>query len=121
MSLNKGDTLLKGQELISENGKFTAKINQNNYFAVYYNSYFLWGFDSVIDRIEMQTDGILAIHDAQNHTFISQNDPGEGDYLVLEDVGLIVIYNDKNMPIWYTGSILRKLNVQISIYFLKAK
>ena len=108
LSLNKGEKLIKGQELISENRKFTAKIGQDGYFNVYYFNYFLWRYPSVIDRIEMQLDGNLVIYDAQNNTIETPKTDGKGDYFVLDNNGTITVYNVHNKYLWSIGYLFSK-------------
>lgn len=106
--MNKGETFIKGQELISQNRKFTAKIDQDSYFGVYYFNYALWYIKIAIDRFEMQQNGNFLIYDAQNNTYIKSNTVDKGDYFVLDNYGRITVYNEKTKNLWYFGSTLSK-------------
>lgn len=106
--MNRGGRLQKGQELKSQNGKFTARIEQDGYFRVYYFDYVLWRIDSPVDRIEMQTDGNLVIYGAKNTTLLEPNTRGKGDYAVLHDNGYLAVYYVNNDHTWFYGSIFCK-------------
>ena len=106
--LSKGENLMKGQELISKNRKFTAKIGEDGYFRVYYLNYGLWGYTSSIDRFEMQPDGNFIIYDAQNKTSITSSTEGKGHYFVLDNDGSIKVYDKFETLLWYNGFILSK-------------
>lgn len=106
--LGKGEVLRKNQELRSENGKFTAKINNDGYFTVYYLGYSLWRYPTAVNRLEMQADGNMMIYDSKNNTFKISNTSGRGDYVVVDYDGSLTVYDANNNYIWYEGFILGK-------------
>lgn len=108
MSLKKGDKLVRGQELISENGKFSLIIDQNGYLTYYYFKYLFWRYVSVLDRFEMQLDGNFSIYDEKNNALISSNTIGTGDYVALDNFGSLTVYNGLNKRLWYDLSLLSK-------------
>lgn len=124
--LSKGEVLGKDKELKSENGKFTAKIEQDGYingiltsfisfsdpsfyFKIYYYDYLLWKINWAVDRIEMQTDGNLVIYDPRSNAFQTPNTSGRGDYAILLNDATVTVYDARNNPLWKMGSLFCKL------------
>lgn len=113
--MRRGDKLLRGQELKSANGKFTAKINENVYFEVYYFNYSLWHYTASANRIEMQTNGNLVLVDTANKTYILSFTANQGDYVVLDNDGGLRVYDSNGSNLWTNWLIL---SINRMIFFL---
>ena len=107
---------MRGQELKSANGKFTAKINENVNFEVYYFNYSLWHYTLLADRIEMRTNGNLVLVDTANKTYILSLTANQGgDYVVLDNDGGLRVYDSKGSNLW-TNWLIFSINRIIFIF-----
>ena len=107
--LSRGDELLLGEELTSQNGKFTAKIDQDGHFRVYYLNNYLWEIDdSNIGRVEMRKNGDLVVYDLENNVFLKSGTANKGDRLVLDNDAGLRVYDSNANQLWSRGIIKSK-------------
>lgn len=106
--LSRGDELLVDEELTSQNGKFTAKIDQDGHFQVSYFNNYLWGIDSDIDRLEMRKNGDLFVYDLENKVFLKSGTVNKGDRLVLDNDAGLRVYDSNGNILWSRGIIESK-------------
>ena len=107
--MSRGDELLLGEELTSQNGKFTAKIDQDGHFRVYYLNNYLWKIDdSNIGRVEMRKNGDLVVYDLENNVFLKSGTVNKGDRLVLDNDAGLRVYDSNANPLWSRGIIKSK-------------
>jgi hypothetical protein len=105
-SLTKGNTLSNNQYIISENCFYQAKMQSNGNFVVYnlkngHNA--IWDaktMTNTVTRIIMQQDGNLVIYKPDNTVLWASNTKGSGDYLVIENTGILAVYDTSGSIKW---------------------
>lgn len=102
--LKKGDRLTREEDLKSENGKFTGRIDEEGYFTVFYRGYHLWHYSTPLYRVELLNDGNLVFIDQNNLTSIQFDTTDQGDYAVVDNDGSLAVYNTNNEVLTYMGS-----------------
>lgn len=87
----------------SENGLFTASINQYGYFTVYYLIHYVWTMNVVIDLLEIKNDGNLGLFENQDGRFISPSLNERGEYIILDDDGGLKVFDLYGVVIYSIG------------------
>ena len=105
--LKKGERLLKGQQLSSQNGRFRAKLDDDGNFVLYAGAIEkLWeaqpngqGFG-----VYFEENGNLALKNDQLEVLFSSNTENLGEYLKYQNDGNLAIFNLKGSIEWSTGT-----------------
>lgn len=105
--MNKGQELKKGQNLLSENGKFKLELQTNGNLVIKYNEITIWSTDTSGrgERFVMQNDGNAVLYDINNRslftTQISINN--DSDYIIIQNDGNLALFTG-NRVVWTSNS-----------------
>lgn len=94
-TLNKGDKLEVGQSLTSNNGAYTAKLQEDGNFVLYAGEQAVWSTGTngkSVQRAELQDDGNFVLYAGDGPVWASQTAGANDVRLVLQDDRNLVLY-----------------------------
>lgn len=103
--LNAGDTLIRGQELTSPDGRFYAPLQRDGNFVVYRkpmppDGSWVWDMNKRGGaRLVMQPEGNLVLYPHQGAA-LWESGTRDGSYAVLQVDGNLVVYDRNNKARW---------------------
>ena len=127
-TLNQGECLVSGKELISKNRVYKVKLETNGHFVIYKNSVKDWSAGEVVNnkapehtrlgnitfkqpyKMCMQTDGNLVEYDSADAVVYATDthQKASGPFrLTMQDDGNLVVYGKGNLPIWAAKTFYR--------------
>ena len=129
-TLNGGECLVSGKELVSKNGVYKVKLEKNGHFVIYKNGVKDWSAGEVVNKkapehtrlgnitfkqpykMCMQKDGNLVEYDSANAVVYATdtNKKAAGPFrLTMQDDGNLVVYGNQSsgLPIWAAKTFYR--------------
>jgi hypothetical protein len=107
--LSSGQTLTKGNYLLSPDSQSVLTLQTNGDLALYSNFQAVWDTGALggsISRLVMQSDGNLVLYSQSNAALWSSQTAGNpGARLVLQTDGNMVIYSSTNTALWASYTI----------------
>jgi hypothetical protein len=109
-SLLAGQSLVRGQYLLSSDGRFAFVFQPDGNLVIYGNRFHpVWNSGTSGlggTRFVMQTDGNLVLYRSDGVAVWANTRAGSGgnNRLVIQDDGNLVEYNAAWQPVWYTGT-----------------
>jgi hypothetical protein len=106
--------LRAGEYIKSENGMFTAIMQNDGNFVIYQDGYSkaLWYTKTTGiygGYFAFQTDGNLVVYDSSSRARWHSNTSGKGaTRLLMQNDGYLAAYNLDNKIVWYVGGIQTK-------------
>lgn len=125
--LNKGEKLVRGQQLTSRNRRFKAVMQPDGNFVMYVDERPLWASNTIEsgggNELRMQHDGNLIVYDENMTPVWSSNTQLVGDYLMCRDDGNLGVFGLNGETKWTTGTtqsrqFYLKYFKKITFYFL---
>lgn len=102
--LKTGNTLTRGQEIVSNNGLYRLAFQNDGNLVLYSQKRILWlsrtnGKNAV--RLTMQNDGNLVIYNSRSQPIWQTRKSGQGpSYLKMADDGNVLVYKNTSGPTW---------------------
>ncbi|MDX3132902.1 caspase family protein [Streptomyces europaeiscabiei] len=113
-SIPSGQTLATGRALLSRSGTYRLVYQWDGNLVLYQNQNNIpiwdWGTSGTSPgRCTMREDGSLVINDADGHEMRNTGTSGNpGSYLVIEDIGNVVIRHPSGKPLWDTQGLFQR-------------
>jgi hypothetical protein len=108
-TLSSGQTLTKGNNLLSPDSQSALALQSDGNLILYSNFQTVWDtgpLGSATSRLVMQADGNLVLYNQSNVAlWSSQTGSNPGARLVLQTDGNMVIYSTTNTPLWASYTI----------------
>lgn len=112
--MNKGDQLIEGEFLASQNEEYLLMLTFEGSLQLSYDGVLrvLWKV-SVADkpgkRFSLDTNGNLVLYDNTNLVVWQTATRGRGEYLVLENNANLVLYDANGFEVWSSGTASSKV------------
>ena len=106
--LSPNQSLLRGQSLISANGRYRLDMQEDGNLVLYrtQDGHPLWASGTnghAVSRCIMQSDGNLVIYGFPGAIWATGTNGKPNSFLVVQDDGNLVIY-EPNAPVWASGT-----------------
>lgn len=109
--LDKGEQLVKGQGLVTANGKYHVQIPN---LALYWDQIRIWSSSEANGvRFVMEVNGNAVLYDDKDNVLFSTGTVNKGDYFELLDTGIMVVKDTEKKTIWSSNIYLGR-----SFYFI---
>lgn len=115
-----GQELIRGERLVSENGKFILDFQEDGDFVLKINGVPLWRTLTTGkgERFVIQDDGTTAIYDSSNEQ-VYYNGISFVFMIKVENNGEIVVTNDKQEKLFWSDSTAHSMFIFISVFTFK--
>lgn len=100
--MKKGEHLNIGQEILSENGKYSLAFRLDGDLVISFHGFPIRKIynDSTGARLSMETNGNLVIYDKNYESIWESGTANVGNYLLVQNNGNLIIVNSKEQTVW---------------------